>query len=324
MKVPLISVIIPVYNVEKYLSRSIESCINQTLREIEIIIVNDGSPDNSQDIIDFYANADNRIRVVNKSNEGVTLARKDGLKIANGDFIFYLDADDYIVENALELLHAKAVENDADWVVGDFLIKYEGREAFERRFDDFGVVNSIGFLKYAFTNRDFYFTGRLIRAEVLKNTQLNIPSDITYGEDNLAVVQLGYAIKKAIKLNVPILYYVQRTESVTNQLKIADIKKRAKAIDLIEKFINDKKLYDILKEEFDLYILNEINYSLMNGYADKVLASKYLKNELIQPFFKKKKISIKQYFIFRIAQKNIDKTVQVLMFLKKIKKLINK
>jgi glycosyltransferase involved in cell wall biosynthesis len=185
---PKVSIIIPVYKVEQYLNKSIQSCLNQTLREIEIVLVNDGSPDGSKEIIEHYANIDDRVKFIHKKNQGVTLARKDGLSMAVGDYIFYLDGDDYLTDNAIELLYNKAIKEKADWVVGDFYLDF-GNKILEKKFKDLGVVNNIDFLKYCFENRDFFFTGRLIRTVLIKRLNLDIPPNITYGEDNLAVVQ---------------------------------------------------------------------------------------------------------------------------------------
>lgn len=110
----LISIIIPVYNAEKYLGRCIESVINQTLKNIEIILVNDGSTDSSPKICDYYASIDNRIKVVHKKNGGVGSARNAGLDIANGLYIGFLDSDDYINKDMYELLYRELTNKKVD------------------------------------------------------------------------------------------------------------------------------------------------------------------------------------------------------------------
>ena len=96
MNNPLISIIVPIYNVEKYLSKCIDSIINQTLENIEIILVNDGSTDSCAEIIESYANKDNRIKVIHKKNGGQSSARNMGLDIAKGEYIGFVDSDDYV------------------------------------------------------------------------------------------------------------------------------------------------------------------------------------------------------------------------------------
>lgn len=116
MKCPLISVIIPVYKVEKYLNQCVESVLTQSLSDIEVILVDDGSPDNCPDMCDAYAAMDARIRVIHQKNLGLAGARNTGFRIAKGEYVAFLDSDDYVLPDAFAKLHAKAVEYDADIV----------------------------------------------------------------------------------------------------------------------------------------------------------------------------------------------------------------
>ena len=116
----LVSIIVPVYKVEKYLSRCIESIINQTYKNIEIILVDDGSPDDCPNICDEYAKADQRIIVVHKENEGLSSARNCGLNLATGDFIMFVDSDDTIDERMCEILISQVAQNKCDIVMSDF------------------------------------------------------------------------------------------------------------------------------------------------------------------------------------------------------------
>ena len=114
---PLISVIIPVYNVGKYLGKCLDSVINQTYRNLEIIIINDGSTDNSLEVATKYKNKDNRITLITQENKGLSGARNTGLDLASGDYIFFIDSDDYIKLNTLELFLNKLKENDYKMVI---------------------------------------------------------------------------------------------------------------------------------------------------------------------------------------------------------------
>ncbi len=112
-KVPKISVIIPTYNKEKYLNECLDSVINQTLKEIEIICVNDGSTDNSLTILKEYEKKDKRIKIINQENSGVAIARNRAMDISKGEFIAFLDSDDKIInDNSLENLYYAAVNNN--------------------------------------------------------------------------------------------------------------------------------------------------------------------------------------------------------------------
>lgn len=111
-----VSIIVPVYKVEAYLNRCIDSLINQTLKEIEIILVNDGSPDNCPQICDDYVKRDSRIKVIHKKNEGLGFARNSGLQIANGEFVAFVDSDDFVDINMYEVLYNTAKLNKLDTV----------------------------------------------------------------------------------------------------------------------------------------------------------------------------------------------------------------
>ncbi|RYE37019.1 MAG: glycosyltransferase family 2 protein, partial [Sphingobacteriales bacterium] len=139
---PKISVIIPVYNVSEYLDECLRSAVGQTLQDIEIIVVNDGSTDNSQEIIDRYAAGDNRIVPVVKKNEGLANARKSGLEKAQGEYIFHFDGDDYLPLDALEGLYAKAVETKADIVTACIYVDFGNDNIELHCYEDFDVLSN--------------------------------------------------------------------------------------------------------------------------------------------------------------------------------------
>lgn len=116
-----VSVIIPVYKVEKYLRQCLDSVVLQTLRDIEIIVIDDGSPDKCGQIIDEYATRDSRIIAIHKSNAGVSAARNDGIKISSGEYLYIMDSDDWIEKQTLESLYQKAISDKSDVVYFDWI-----------------------------------------------------------------------------------------------------------------------------------------------------------------------------------------------------------
>ena len=123
-----ISVIVPIYNTEKYVKQSLESICNQTLKDIEIICVNDGTPDNSMDIVKKIEKKDKRIKIINKKNGGLSSARNAGIKVADGKYIYFFDSDDMLKENALEILYKKMEKDNLDTLFFDAEVKYESEE----------------------------------------------------------------------------------------------------------------------------------------------------------------------------------------------------
>lgn len=114
---PKVSIILPIYNVEKYLDRCMQTLLGQTLREIEIVMVDDGSPDNCPVMCDRYAAADSRIKVIHKKNAGLGMARNSGLEIATGEYVAFLDSDDYVDIHTYEILYKTAIENETPQAV---------------------------------------------------------------------------------------------------------------------------------------------------------------------------------------------------------------
>ena len=119
-----ISVITPVYKVENYLRKCIDSILNQSFDDFELIIVDDGSPDNCGAIADDYKDKDSRVKVIHKENGGAPSARNEGIKIAKGKYLYFPDSDDWIEENYLEELYKLAVSNDANLVISGYTMEY--------------------------------------------------------------------------------------------------------------------------------------------------------------------------------------------------------
>lgn len=291
-----VSVIVPVYNVCNYLKKCIDSVLNQTMQDVQLIIVNDGSTDDSALIIDNYCKIHKNIDAIHKNNEGVTLARETGLSFAKGEYILFLDGDDYLEKKALQILYEKAKSINADWVVGDYLLRYPDGRVIKKRFLDFGIVDNIGFLKYCYSHCDFYFTGRLIRRELINQNKFTIPINITYGEDNIAVTQLATQIQKATKVNSFVLNYVQRSTSVTNKLKEENLKMRSFACKICYDFLVKQNYYYSIKKEVDFYFQNELAAFLIRGYFNN--NCRYLLNHCDSPY---KKIIIKKRLLLGLA-----------------------
>ena len=144
---PKVSVVIPVYNVGKQLEKCLDSVVAQTFPDIEIIVVNDGSTDNSPEIIARYADKDSRIVVIDKSNEGLAYARKSGIEAAQGEYIQHLDGDDFLEPDAIELLYNKAIEDAADMVVFPFWFDYVDEKKKRSSRPAPGVYDSVSFFQ---------------------------------------------------------------------------------------------------------------------------------------------------------------------------------
>lgn len=257
-----ISVIIPVYNAEKYLENALLSVINQTLTDIEIILVNDGSTDGSLRIIEQYAAKDHRIVVINKQNQGVAKARADGVAISKGAYIQTMDNDDYMYPDALEKLYNKAVESGADMVVGRslFYIVDENREFMDSRID-FDEITGIELFSLICGNRACWATWtRLHKAEIYREKKILVSEEINRVEDVYLTAQLCYYAKKVVSIDDVIIQWFIRRTSLSNNRKMSDKERNEFIIipNLVKGFFNSKGISAEI--ESDLMKLNVYFY----------------------------------------------------------------
>ncbi len=200
-----ISIVVPVYNVEKYLKRCLDSLVNQTLKDIEIICVNDGSKDNSLNILEEYAKKDNRIVILNQKNAGLSAARNTGMEIAKGEYIGFVDSDDWVDLDFFEKLYIAAKNNDCDIAVADFIREHPTKkkkrlnitkeEIFEKPEDKYLACK---------TYREGCVWNKIYRTEFLKRIDLKFVVGMYYEDRDFTARSLFYS-KKLI--TVPDTYY---------------------------------------------------------------------------------------------------------------------
>ena len=207
-KIPKVSIIIPIYNVEKYLKCCLDSILVQTFQDWEAILVDDGSKDSSGIICDEYAAKDARVRVIHKENGGLSSARNAGLAIASGDWIMHLDGDDWIEQDMLERLIQKGEDTGADIVMGDFLFAYSDR-------DILYILPDWDNNKTASLNR--YITsvwtcvwGGIHKRSLYEEYQMICPQGVTYCEDFHLMARLCYYAKKVVNIHQPFYHYRQQ------------------------------------------------------------------------------------------------------------------
>ena len=208
---PLITIIVPIYNSQKYLEQCIESIINQTYKNLEIILINDGSEDESLNICNKYKKIDNRIIVINQENSGVSVARNSGLKKASGEWISFVDSDDWIEKKFCEILIKNATENNVDVVFSGYNKVYK---------DEISKINvSNGVKKYS--SEEFlikvlnvqtsygFIHMKLIKKSVINN--IFFESELKVAEDALFNIKLCENVKNF--LLVPQALYNYRINS---------------------------------------------------------------------------------------------------------------
>ena len=321
----LISIIIPVYKVEKYLPECVESILNQTYKNFELILVDDGSPDNSGKMCDEFAEKDSRIKVIHKENGGVSSARNIGLDNASGEYITFIDSDDFVDKRYLEVLYSTSKENDTDISICCFA-KYTHssfiifNEIFPKKINiDFKDSNFLKFFKRYFYLKNNIFGSAcrtLFKKASIKN--LRFDENIKISEDLLFVVNTIYN-SQSISFTNEILYFYRITNiSASTSYKNNFLKSQGNlSIELTSLFskIDNKSFNKILKRYKSLlcYYLfsNEIKFRKSNPDYKKNL--KEIRKSELYKYFKlfsgikilKPKAKIKFFIIWFIAKTRI-------------------
>lgn len=214
---PLVSVIVPIYKVEKYIYRCVDSIINQTYENLEIILVNDGSPDRCGEMAEEYSRQDPRIKVIHKKNGGLSDARNYGMKMVTGEYTVFLDSDDWMEHQAIEYMVEKAKEYEADIVQSAFYYAYDGQLFIDNRHyrqKDAPVLLPRQELMQELVKNEVvknFAWGKLYKTEIIK--EIPFQKGVLF-EDVFWAHQVMNQVNHYLILHKPIFYYYQRGDSI--------------------------------------------------------------------------------------------------------------
>jgi glycosyltransferase EpsH len=271
---PKVSVIIPLYKVENYMRKCIDSVLNQTLEQIEVILVNDGSPDNSGKIAEEYAKLDSRVKVIHKENGGLSSARNAGIEVALGEFIAFVDSDDWIEIDMLETLYNNANISKADLSIGNYSKIYEtfSENNYLKLKDETFDIKNIGLNNYFYNYYFNYVHGdeawnKIYRKSVIDNNSIRFErnSEI-FSEDKLFNLYFIVLTNKVVSTKRSLYNYVQREGSIMQSAK-PDL--MFQYVSLMEKFINytrNKERETELSNIYPIIFFNLINSSMFALY----------------------------------------------------------
>lgn len=210
----IISVVIPVYNCEKYLSECIESILSQSFKNFELILINDGSKDNSLKICNFYKKNDSRIKVINQINCGASQTRKNGLDIAIGKYITFIDSDDYVKKDYLETLYVNLIESEADFICCNSIEMGLELQANNCILDSKLITDKNRLLDDYFSGKRYAYCiwGKLFKKELFYS--IDFPN-LKYAEDTCIILSLFIKVKKIFLLNYSGYYYRCHENGIT-------------------------------------------------------------------------------------------------------------
>lgn len=324
------SVIVPIYKVEKYLERCIESVLNQTFTDFELILVDDGSPDNCPVICDAYLKKDSRVKVIHKENGGLVSARQAGIKIAQGEYIFNLDGDDAVTEDALEKSYEAISKTGAD-IVSFSYREYKNGEvggkiddlADEGLYERKDIEEKIFPKLLADKNMQhmFYFVwGKAIKRSLILKPQLNISTKISLGEDLSCAVPCYLKAERVYMSKHAVYLYTIRDDSIstsfnTKQItQIEEVLKLLKSLDVPENSDFEEQIsryscfmcFAILAAAAEggfFGELKEIKKLILNSmHKDEILKAEFkditLKSKISVFLMKRNRIGTAFYFLY--------------------------
>ncbi len=290
-----VSVVVPIYNVEKYLNRCLQSIINQSYKNIEIILVNDGSTDNSLQIAEEEEKNDSRIKIITQKNQGLSMARNTGIQHATGEYICFVDSDDFVHKDYVKCLIENLEENDSDISVCDYLYINEKDETWSKKNKEekiFSNLEAINDLLVGNQETEVMAWNKLYKLSLFKENNIFFPKGKLH-EDNFTTYKLYYYAKKISLIPDKLYFYLQRTDSIMGKkfnIKRLDV---LQAVEETKSFFKKENIN--LEPEIECYELNTRIGLLNNMIRDKFYGeareqlikeiktkkSKYLKNKYV-------------------------------------------
>lgn len=312
---PKVSIIIPIYNAEEFLKRCLDSILDQTLKDIEVICVNDGSKDNSLQILKEYQKNDDRIIIIDKKNEGVSAARNDGINKSSGEYIAFADADDWLEKNALEEMYNACINQNVDVVRSNYfenesentVIKLGSLVGLENQIISSKTENFVDIIHNKMYNGELlcYVWVLLIKKEILMKTNL-FEKGIPYCEDLIFYSELISVIDNIYFLDKPTYHYYSNPVSCSKskEFYIRNMHSLARAYEKISDLV-DKDKFDVSKrkEVFIDFNAKKIMWMLFSVYlSEDRTQSEWVR--LIEEVMQDKTI------VFMIKNANISKMPQ--------------
>lgn len=271
-----VSIIIPIYNSEKYLERCLDSIINQTLEEIEIICVYDISTDRTEEILNKYAISDKRIKVIKKEKEGISIARNIGLDIAKGEYIGFVDSDDYVESDYYKKLYNAAKKLDCEIAVADFIRQYPNKNKIRLNITEEKVYENPED-KYSIckTHREGCVWNKIYRKSLLDRINLRFIPNMVYEDRDFTAKALFYSNKMVTVPNTYYIYFVNKKSLVRGKQSAKLIADDIKSRQLLLQFIKDNNikvqdgLYRAEKNRFN--ILGKTLFTIRESIASEYL-----------------------------------------------------
>ena len=249
MQSPYISIIVPVYNVEKYLQRCLNSIKNQTFSDWECILIDDGSPDNSGKICDDYAAADERFKVIHQNNSGVSRARNKGLEAAKGKWVSFIDSDDWTEADTYEKVSNACSKKDYDIIQWGYYCSDD-----EKNLTSYYFFRDFSLTDFAENEPYFSFQTMLFKNDFLRANKLEFSTDLSMGEDWIFCLECYLKTNKVLNLkNILLYHYYQNTGSVTRKPSLKNIQSQIDFVNRFSQMISESSYKDSLISKVNIH-----------------------------------------------------------------------
>ena len=275
-----VSIVIPVYNVEQYLKKCLDSAVKQTLQEIEIIAVNDGSIDNSLKILEEYSQRDNRITIITQENQGLSGARNTGIKCAKGEYLLFLDSDDYIEHDMAEVLYKRAIKENADVVICRYKqVDINGNTKYKSGITD--TFSKEQHFRRVLAAQSFSMAcDKLFKRDLFVSNDILFPLGL-YHEDVYTTYKLFFYAKSICVEEKYFYNWLVRQGSISKSINEKHIKDFRKILLDTKQFLEDKHCFNKYESEYTrralhylLGLTNRINCSQIDDNNKKILRDK--------------------------------------------------
>ena len=281
MNNPLVTVVVPVYNVEKYLDRCIDSIVNQTYKNLEIILVDDGSPDNCPKMCDAWAEKDNRIKVIHKQNAGAGIARNSGIEASTGDYVLFVDSDDFIDLKTIEKCVSKIQLTQCDVVMfGRYTVFADGRTketpvvTKEYYFSDNQIIDDI--LPGLFIHErgiGISSCNKLYNLKIIKDNKIQYKSEREFlSEDAIFHLELFGFVKSVTIIPENFYYYFQNEQSFSRtyrrDLHTLNNNFLKQCVNVCNKYKNNKRLINSVCARYHIYALAGMKQIMNSDLSD--------------------------------------------------------
>ncbi|ENM5914176.1 glycosyltransferase family 2 protein [Vibrio mimicus] len=255
---PKVSVIMPVYNTELYVERAMISLMEQTLDDVQFIIIDDGSKDNSlsiiKEIITRYPSRKDQIILISRENRGVAATRAQGMKLATGDYIIHFDSDDWTDNDWLETLYNKAVASDADVIICDFFVECLNKTLIANEHVASSSQNCVKNLLVGDISNSS--CNKLVKANIFRDHEITFHSKYDMGEDFFVTFLVFMNANKIVHVNKPLYHYNRLNEnSLTKSYSIKALDDLVGIVELTEFYLNKANVIDLYTNELDVFKL---------------------------------------------------------------------